>query len=214
MADTPFANVDYYRLNPKDKATLPQPFFSGEAAHRSKAEFSNNVITYNSYSGVDIVAEMLVPCEPKPLILGDLATLSYSIHRENKPVRLIGRTNVAGWLRGNRTIAGSLIFTNFEKYTFYRLKKFQKSVANGYYPLADMLPPFDIIVSFANEYGQFSKLKIFGVNIIDEGSTMSVDDLVTESTFTYMARGIQPMISYDPTQLVENSGTTISFGNS
>jgi hypothetical protein len=28
---------------------------------------------------------------------------------------------------------------------------------------------------------------------------MSVDDLITEQTYTYMARGIQPLIHYDPT---------------
>jgi hypothetical protein len=154
---------------------------------------------FNSYSGVDITAQMLVPGEAKPLVLGDLSTISYSIHRENKPVRMLGSVNPKGWLRGPRTIAGSMIFTNFDKYTFYRLKKFKDPMMSGYYPLADMLPPFDIVVSFANEYGNFSRLRIFGVNIVDEGST----DLVTESTYTFMARGIQPMIDYVPRELYE-----------
>jgi hypothetical protein len=58
-----------------------------------------------------------------------------------------------------------------------------------------MLPPFDIVLTFFNEYGNAAKMKIFGITIIDEGQTMSVDDLITEQTYTFMARGIQPMVN-------------------
>lgn len=71
-------------------------------------------------------------------------------------------------------------------------------IGRGLYPLSDMLPPFDIILSFQNESGAFSKMKILGVTIVDEGTTMSVDDLITESTYTYMARGIEPLKAYVP----------------
>ena len=37
-------------------------------------------------------------------------------------------------------------------------------------------------------------MKIFGVTIVDEGQTVSTEDLITEQTYVYMARGIQPMI--------------------
>jgi hypothetical protein len=60
-----------------------------------------------------------------------------------------------------------------------------------------MLPPFDIVISFFNEYGQSAKMKIFGITIVDEGQTISIDDLITEQTYTYMARGIQPMVKMD-----------------
>ena len=56
-----------------------------------------------------------------------------------------------------------------------------------------MLPPFDIVFTFFNEYGNASKMKIYGVTIVDEGQTMSIDDIMTEQTYTFMARGIQPM---------------------
>lgn len=64
-------------------------------------------------------------------------------------------------------------------------------------PLADMLPPFDIVLSFFNEYGLGAKMKLYGVTIVDEGGTMSVDDLITEQTYTFMARGLQPLISVE-----------------
>lgn len=148
---------------------------------------------YNSYSGTDIVATILVPNEQKILDLGELQTISYSIHRENTPVRTLGHVGVCGFVKGPRTIAGSLIFTQFNEYAFYRLQTFRDKLKKNLFPLADMLPPFDVILTFSNELGMVSKMKIMGVTIIDEGATMSVDDLQTEQTYTYMARGIQPL---------------------
>jgi hypothetical protein len=159
-----------------------------------------------SYSGADIVATMIIPIIGQDgkiestgdvIELGDLQTVSYSIHRENTPIRTLGHSNVRGFVKGSRTIAGSLIFTVFHEYAFYKIKQYKRYLADskGFFaPLADMLPPFDIVFTFFNEYGVASKMKIFGVTIVDEGQTMSIDDLITEQTYTYMARGIQPMV--------------------
>lgn len=155
-------------------------------------------IIYESFAGTDIVAVIILPGEPGPLVLGELQTISYSIHRENTPIRQLGHTNVMGFVHGPRTIAGSMIFYQFNKYAFYRLQQYKLAMKNQLYPLADMLPPFDIVLSFSNEYGAFSKMRIYGVSIVDEGTTMSIDDLMTEQTYTYMARGIQPLVSYVP----------------
>lgn len=150
---------------------------------------------YNSYAGVDIVAQIVLPGE-KPLVIGELQTISYSIHRENTPVRVLGHVNPISFVKGPRTIAGSLIFTVFDEYTFYRIGAYRSAMNSGHFPISDMLPPFDISITFSNEYGSASTMKIFGVTVIDEGQTMSVDDLITEQTYTYMARGIQPITSY------------------
>lgn len=167
---------------------------------------SNSPLANMSYSGADIVATMIIPIIGQDgkiqssgdvIELGDLQTVSYSIHRENTPIRTLGHSNVRGFVKGSRTIAGSLIFTVFHEYAFYKIKQYKNYLADskGFFaPLADMLPPFDIVFTFFNEYGVASKMKIFGVTIVDEGQTMSIDDLITEQTYTYMARGIQPMV--------------------
>jgi len=159
-----------------------------------------------SFSGADTVATMIIPqigpdgkiISPGEAIdIGELQTISYSIHRENSPIRTLGHSNVRGFIKGGRTIAGSLIFTVFNEYAFYRIKQYKEYIsrANGFFaPLADMLPPFDIVLTFFNEYGNAAKMKIFGITIVDEGQTMSIDDLITEQTYTFMARGIQPMV--------------------
>ena len=162
------------------------------------AKYASHEMVYNSYAGTDIVALMVLPNEPRPLVLGELQTISYSIHRENTPVRVLGKVNPCGFLKGPRTIAGSLIFTQFNQYAFYRLEQFRELLNIGLYPLADMLPPIDIVLSFSNESGSFSRLKIHGITVVDEGATMSVDDLITEQTYTYMARGIEPLTAYVP----------------
>lgn len=163
-----------------------------------------------SFSGADIHATMVIPRigqngmiedDGEVLELAELQTISYSIHRENSPVRTLGHVNPRGFVKGARTIAGSMVFTVFNEYAFYRIQNYKKQLAstNGLYsPLADMLPPFDIVFSFFNEYGLAAKMKIFGITIVDEGQTMSIDDLITEQTYTYMARGIQPLIHLDP----------------
>lgn len=160
---------------------------------------SNEIVTYTSYSGSDIVAELVLPGE-KPITLGELQTLSYSIHRENNPVRFLGHVSPSGFVKGARTIAGSMIFTVFNYYAFYRVKQFQSAINVGLYPVADMLAPFDIVITFANELGTFSKMKLFGVTFVDEGGTMSIDDLIIEQTYSWMARGIQPLTGYSPVQ--------------
>ena len=171
----------------------------------TREDLASRNFTYTSYSGTDISAQIIVPNEPQPLILGDLQTLSYSIHRESKPVRLLGNVNPTGFVNGNRTIAGSMIFVNFEIYTFYRLQQYRNLISGSreygvspMYPLADMLPAFDIVITAANEYGSFSRMKILGAKIIDEGGTMSIEDLVTESQYTFMALGIEPMTPVFP----------------
>lgn len=159
-----------------------------------------------SFSGADTVATMIIPTigedgkitnSGEVIDIGELQTISYSIHRENSPIRTLGHSNVRGFIKGGRTIAGSLIFTVFNEYAFYKIKQYRNYIArnNGFFaPLADMLPPFDVVLTFFNEYGSAAKMKIFGITIVDEGQTMSIDDLITEQTYTFMARGIQPMV--------------------
>jgi len=171
-----------------------------------------------SFSGTDITATIVLPTidrekgtvgEADVLEMAEIQTISYSIHRENAPIRTIGHVNPRGFVKGGRTIAGSLIFTVFNEYAFYRIKEFRQMMSESglfFAPLADMLPPFDIVLSFFNEYGLGAKMKLYGVTIVDEGGTMSVDDLITEQTYTFMARGIQPLISVenDPTMLSDD----------
>lgn len=173
---------------------LPEVINSLSSTSGTLASSEDTNVTYNSYAGVDMIAQIITPTDP-PIIIGELQTVSYSMHRENVPVRIIGHVSPIGFVKGPRTIAGSLIFTVFDSYFFYKLPSYQAALTRGIYPVADMMPPFDIVVSMQNEYGSTSKLKIFGVTIVDEGAALSIDDLITEQTYSYMARGVMPIIT-------------------
>ncbi len=69
---------------------------------------------------------------------------------------------------------------------------FGMSSALPYY--ADQVPPFDITITFANEYGQAAVRSVYGVELLNEGSGASMDDMVIEETMTFVARDIGPMI--------------------
>lgn len=61
--------------------------------------------------------------------------------------------------------------------------------------LADQLPPFDVVLSAANEYGGLAIMKVLGCEIMNGGYGVSVDDIVSEHSYTYIAMGLVPWIS-------------------
>lgn len=62
---------------------------------------------------------------------------------------------------------------------------------------ADELLPFDVTISFANEYGQRAVLVIYGVELLNEGSGFSIDSVSSEKAYTFVARKVDYMKSID-----------------
>jgi hypothetical protein len=56
----------------------------------------------------------------------------------------------------------------------------------------DQVLPFDIVVTASNEYGAFANMKIHGVEILNTGSGMSIDDITTDEACTFVATSITP----------------------
>lgn len=56
----------------------------------------------------------------------------------------------------------------------------------------DQVPPFDTVIVAANEYGQAATMRIYGIEILNEGSGFSIDDIVIENQMTYVCRSILP----------------------
>jgi len=50
------------------------------------------------------------------------------------------------------------------------------------------VPPFDITITYANEYGQMAKQEIFGVEILNASSGVSMDDIQIDEAMTFVAR--------------------------
>lgn len=197
------------------------------------AEFSRFTETYTSFSGADIV------CSFAGSVVATLSGITWSVTREKAPIYTMGSANPRSFSRGKRGIAGSMIFTTFDRPALYQMlldhvqdpsvmyytrtsnvlpglnpntlhRGIVPAYADGddfenltggqtldvtrampYY--ADQIPPFDVNITYANEYGQQATKSIYGVELLNEGSGASMDDVVIEETMTFVAREIGPM---------------------
>ena len=174
--------------------------------------------SYNSFSGVDIKATF------GGKVIGELQGVSFSVTREKAPIYTMGSADPRSFSRGKRGIAGSVIFTVFDRNALLEVfknmedrsgwffahdtdvQKHSDDESRGqqvwqdintdsswqppWYP--DQIPPFDIVLTAANEYGQVAQMSVRGVEILNEGSGISIDDIVTEEQMTFVAREIVP----------------------
>lgn len=59
--------------------------------------------------------------------------------------------------------------------------------------IADEIPPFDITVSMANEYGSAAVLVLYGCEILNEGMQFSADVIQTQKACTFVARRVKAL---------------------
>lgn len=195
--------------------------------------------TYHSFGGTDI------QCVFGDRIIGEVQGISYTITREKAPIYTMGSADPRSFSRGKRGIAGSVIFTVFDrsalleemnlqnrrylanKYELFSHQRYSETVrigtqkqigglvgANvgvGVEPqlavatnainndkvlaspaYLDQIPPFNIVLTMANEYGHSSSMAIYGVEILNNGSGLSVDDISTDEACTFVATAIRP----------------------
>lgn len=185
----------------------------------------NKYEEYQTFAGPDIKAIMYLPLltkgtlignnSPKFKIFADLQTISISSTRSVSPVRVFGRSSPLGYTRGARTFAGSLVFATIKKDPFLDVidAGISESFVNATTSLvADQLPPFSIIVTACNEAGAAASQVIHGITITNYGTTYSVDDLYTETTYTYVATDVMPLSVNNVRQDVKSASTqSISF---
>lgn len=134
--------------------------------------------------------------------VGELQTISFSGYREKEAVVGLGGSAPRGFTRGIHTIAGTAIFTVIHQKALNELfnivfidDAFGQMDTN--LMRIDQLPPLDIFVTFDNEFGDRSRLSIYGVEFMNEGLVMSINDLMTESSVNYLARHVSPLRSVD-----------------
>jgi hypothetical protein len=72
--------------------------------------------TYTTYSGADISAVV------NDKVVGELQGISYSVTREKVPIYTMGSPDPRSFSRGKRGIAGSMVFTVFNKDVFNDFK--------------------------------------------------------------------------------------------
>ena len=147
-----------------------------------------------SFTGANIRAVAAIGGKLKSF--GELQTISYSVHREKSSVLTLGRVNPLSFTRGPRTIAGSMVFTIFNREVLEELTTvYPDDPIDGDFGsvLVDQIPPFNVTITFLNEDGFLSSLVIYGIDIVDDGQVMSINDMIIENVKGYKARGLDLM---------------------
>ncbi len=62
---------------------------------------------------------------------------------------------------------------------------------------ADEILPFDITITFANEYGAKATTVLYGVELLNEGIGFSIDSTTTERAYTFVCRSVDTMKAVD-----------------
>lgn len=167
---------------------------------------ATGTVRWNSMAGTDIQA--LIRVDPvrspkdttlnQPLFrsLAELQTISVSGARSVFPVRRLGQSQPAAYTRGATTVGGSLIFSQFSRDVFADVR--QMSGAGETYDRQEpahpfTLPEFDIVILGANEFGTIANAIIGGVTLTNFGTTLSVHDVYTEVSYSYVARYYVPL---------------------
>jgi len=57
----------------------------------------------------------------------------------------------------------------------------------------DQVLPFDVVITASNEYGAVARMMIHGVEVLNVGSSMSINDITTDEACTYIATSITPL---------------------
>lgn len=212
-----------------DESKDKNPIGDTTAGGKTALGYGNNLKTTSifsetnvSFSGHDMVVVFEIPVDGGASIsevIGSLQTITYSIHQEKAPVRGIGDMNAKGYVFGPRTIAGSMIFTVFNKHWAKSIMdKYQKALKKTAHYLADELPPFNVTISCANEYGNRAHLALFGVTFVNEGQIMSINDNYTENTFEFFATDVDYLDdiarNHEPLTPNSNNNGSIKQNNS
>ena len=153
--------------------------------------------TQRSFAGVDILATAYV--EGRLVVCDNISTISYATHREKVNVPTLGRSYARRRTRGMRTIAGTIIWIVKDRAPLWRFLGHYKYDKNAvmHLPMSDSMPPFDITLTYANEYGHVSVMRIYGIDITDEGQTHSIQDMITENVMQYQAFDMDVMMPID-----------------
>lgn len=154
--------------------------------------------------------------------LGSLHTISYSSFREEFAVRSLGKVQAKTYTKGPRTVAGSMVFNVLQEHELYQLiDSYKAPEERGSHPasaMLDQIAPFNVMLLFANEFGAYSCLHLFDLNINTEGQSMSVDEVIIRNTMNFYATDMLPMAplgnAFDSYDQMVNGAIAAGAGNS
>ncbi|MCY9186591.1 hypothetical protein O0R52_22540 (plasmid) [Bacillus halotolerans] len=79
---------------------------------------------------------------------------------------------------------------------------------------ADQLMPFNVTISMANEFGQRAGMELYGIQLLNEASGFSVDDVITAKAYTFVARKLKGIQAKDSLKQSGSASAKVSSGQS
>lgn len=150
--------------------------------------------SYSSYNKVEITAKF------QDRYIGNIESISYSISRDMAPIYTMEDEDPRALSRGKQAIAGSIIFSQFDSEPII-----EQHLTNGIPSFANtdhllfsnevpwvQVPPLDVTLKAENEYGISAEMEINGIELMNSGYGIGVDDIVAEHSYTYIAKSIVP----------------------
>ncbi len=171
-----------------------------------------------------------------PVYFGTAITISYSVYRSKQSVFNFGNNTIDGFAIGNKYVAGTLIkgvfnndelnstlatikdglITNFNPKELFdvRNNKMVHSI------MKDDLLSCDINIIYTNEYSDHTKIEVIqDATFINNGQVASINDIITETTLSYVARSVKTMddsqngVSMAGSKSSIKSATDLLFGS-
>lgn len=176
---------------------------------------SSSTLSEYSYSGPDFDIWAYFPTESAGDVdvvrFANMQAITTSMTSSLSAVERIGYSGPVGFTRGQKTFAGSLIFTVFDREPLYQLLNADVVANQDFDPeflTLDQLPPFNIVIQGQSEIlgfgangssrdrpeSEVTKI-IVGVRLLQNGETISIDDFFLEQSHTYTSEYITPWMS-------------------
>lgn len=149
----------------------------------------------------------------RPIQLESLATISISVHEPKGFARALGYRGIKGVSRSVRTIAGSMIFTVTNGHPLQALLNIDPKVNRPFHfddsaskrssggravkSQATELSPFSLELYYKSEYPSvlggedIAHAKLLKVEFLNEGMVTSVNDMVSEITYQFVAKDLE-----------------------
>lgn len=180
-------------------------YFANSKIAKAVGQSLKGQSNFQSFAGTDISVVAYLPIDTKNSLNGitsnkfkkfaEIQTISISSTRSVSPVRVLGRASPLAYTRGARTFAGTLVFASLNHDVFqdiYDLSILESSLYHSTSMVSDQLPPFNIVITAANEKGAAAVQGVFGITLVNYGTVYSIDDLYTEVTYSYVAQDVTP----------------------
>jgi hypothetical protein len=152
---------------------------------------------FQTFSGTDMqvfayfpILEVTNPNVTKYKLFAEIQTVSISSTRSISPVRVLGSSSPIAYTRGARSFAGTMVFATINEDPFnsvFSIADSESMMASSTSLSSDQLPPFNIVIIGATEKGAAAVHILNGITLVNYGTTYSVDDLYTETTYSYVA---------------------------